>query len=70
MQPVTIVTGGIRGIGLAFARRAQERGDRVHVTFRGSYELASELESEFAGRVHRIDHEDSAQNTERSSASP
>jgi len=52
---VSIVTGGVRGLGLAVARRLARRGDRVHVVYRGSRDLAREAENEFCGRVHRAD---------------
>jgi NAD(P)-dependent dehydrogenase (short-subunit alcohol dehydrogenase family) len=52
---VALVAGGVRGIGLAVARRLQARGDRVHITWRSSAELARERERELAGRVHRAD---------------
>lgn len=53
--PVSLVTGSVRGLGLAVARRLAARGDRVHVVYRGSEELAREREAEFPGRVHRAD---------------
>jgi NAD(P)-dependent dehydrogenase (short-subunit alcohol dehydrogenase family) len=52
---VGLVTGGVRGIGLAVARALRERGDRVHVVYRSSHDLARELEREFPSRVHRAD---------------
>ena len=52
---VSLVTGGIRGIGLAVARALRERGDRVHVVWRSSVELAREEERCFEGRLHRAD---------------
>jgi NAD(P)-dependent dehydrogenase (short-subunit alcohol dehydrogenase family) len=51
---VTLVTGGIRGIGLAVARRLAARGDRVHLAYRSSSSLAAGLGSEFPA-VHRAD---------------
>jgi NAD(P)-dependent dehydrogenase (short-subunit alcohol dehydrogenase family) len=52
--PVTLVTGGIRGLGLAVARRLAARGDRVHLVYRSSASLARELAPEFE-RIHRAD---------------
>jgi len=52
---VVLVTGGVRGLGLATARRLTARGDRVHVTHRSSDDLARELQAELPGRVHRSD---------------
>ena len=52
---VSLVTGSVRGLGLAVARRLRERGDRVHVVYRNSKELADALQVEFDGRVHRAD---------------
>lgn len=53
--PVALVTGGVRGIGLACARRLQARGDRVHVGYFRSAERAAALEPELGGRLHRAD---------------
>ena len=53
--PVSLVTGSVRGLGLATARALRARGDRVHVVWRSSREDARALEGEFAGRVHRAD---------------
>src|SRR5262249_25287602 len=52
---VTLVTGGVRGLGLAVARRCRARGDVVHVGYRSSSDLARELEREFPERVHHAD---------------
>ena len=52
---VTLVTGSARGLGLAVARLLARRGDRVHVVWRSSSELAQALEVEFPGRVHQAD---------------
>jgi NAD(P)-dependent dehydrogenase (short-subunit alcohol dehydrogenase family) len=52
---VSLVTGSVRGLGLATARALQARGDRVHVVYRSSADAARALESEFPGRVHRAD---------------
>ena len=54
-ERIAIVTGGVRGLGLAVARRLAADGDRVHLVYRSSGALAQELESEFPGRVHRCD---------------
>lgn len=51
---VSLVTGGIRGIGLAVARRLAARGDRVHLVYRSSTALAAELAREFEP-IHRAD---------------
>lgn len=53
--PVSLVTGSVRGLGLAVARAFARRGDRTHVVWRGSAELASERREEFGERVHRAD---------------
>ena len=55
LAPVTLVTGGVRGLGLAVARRLAARGDRVHVAWRSSAERAEALEPEFGERLHRAD---------------
>ena len=39
-SPVALITGSVRGLGLAVARRLRERGDRVHVVYRGSEDRA------------------------------
>jgi NAD(P)-dependent dehydrogenase (short-subunit alcohol dehydrogenase family) len=52
---VALVSGGVRGLGLATARELAARGLRVHVGWRGSESAARALEREFAGRVHRAD---------------
>jgi NAD(P)-dependent dehydrogenase (short-subunit alcohol dehydrogenase family) len=53
--PVVLVTGGVRGLGLAAARAQLGCGARVHVTYRSSASDARALEKEFDGRVHRAD---------------
>ena len=60
-QPVSLVTGSVRGLGLAVARAMRERGDRAHLVWRNSEELAAERETEFPGRVHRADLSDAAE---------
>lgn len=45
-------------MGLAAARAMARRGDRVHLTWRGSAERAAALQAEFEGRVHALDLED------------
>lgn len=52
---VVLVTGSVRGLGLAVARAFAEHGLRVHVVWRGSSDLAASREAEFQGRVHRCD---------------
>jgi len=54
-EPVVLVTGGVRGLGLAVARRMAARGARVHLVYRSSGQAARALELEFPGRVHRAD---------------
>lgn len=55
-QPVALVTGGVRGLGLASARALAADGHAVHVTWRDSRDLASERALEFGERrVHRAD---------------
>lgn len=54
-ERIALVTGGVRGLGLAVARRLAAAGDRVHLVYRSSAELAREREVEFGGRVHRAD---------------
>lgn len=53
--PVALVTGGVRGLGLATARELAARGSRVHVVWRSSAALARALEPEFGARLHRAD---------------
>ena len=53
--PVSLVTGSVRGLGLAVARAMGERGDRVHLVWNTSRERAAERETEFSGRVHQAD---------------
>lgn len=52
---VVLVTGSVRGLGLAVARAFAERGERVHVVWRGSSDLAASRAAEFPSRVHRSD---------------
>ncbi|MCA8979265.1 MAG: SDR family oxidoreductase [Planctomycetes bacterium] len=59
-ERIVLVTGGVRGLGLAVARRFAADGDRVHLVYRSSQELAREREAEFGGRVHRADLTDEA----------
>jgi len=54
-NPVTLVTGSARGLGLAVARHLRERGDRVHVCWRSDNERAVALCEEFGERAHRAD---------------
>jgi len=53
--PVSLVTGSAGGLGLAIARRLQERGDKVHVVWRSDPERGAALEEDFRGRIHRCD---------------
>ena len=52
---MALVTGSVRGLGLASARRLAADGGRVHVVWRSSADRARALEGEFPGRVHRAD---------------
>jgi len=54
-QPVTLVTGSARGLGLAVARHLRERGDLVHVCWRSDNERAQALRDEFGQRAHKAD---------------
>ncbi len=54
-MPVALVTGSVRGLGLAVARALVARGERVHVVYRNSQGLARERELEFRSRVHQAD---------------
>lgn len=55
---VALVSGSVRGLGLAVARRLARAGYKVHVTWRSSAARADVLVPEFDGRVHRADLED------------
>lgn len=57
-ERVVLVSGAVRGLGLAVARRLARSGARVHVTWRSSASRAEVLVPEFEGRVHRADLED------------
>lgn len=59
--PVVLVTGGVRGLGLASARGLAARGARVHVAWRSSEAAAEALRAEFGGRLHRADLASSAE---------
>jgi NAD(P)-dependent dehydrogenase (short-subunit alcohol dehydrogenase family) len=60
-ERVALVTGGVRGLGLAVVRRLGADGWKVHATWRSSAELAAALGRELgAGRVHRCDLTDPA----------
>lgn len=54
-RTVSLVTGGVRGLGLAVARRLRARGELVHIVYRSSSDAALALSDEFEGRVHRAD---------------
>ena len=54
-DPVTLVTGSARGLGLGCARHLAQRGDRVHVVYRSENAAAAELREEFGDRAHRAD---------------
>lgn len=59
-ERIALVTGGVRGLGLAVARRLAAAGDRVHLVYRSSADLAREREAEFPGCVHHADLTDDA----------
>ncbi len=53
---VVLVTGGVRGLGLAAAQRLAREGWSCHLTWRSSRGLAAERAAEFgADHVHRCD---------------
>jgi NAD(P)-dependent dehydrogenase (short-subunit alcohol dehydrogenase family) len=52
-QPVAIVTGSARGLGLACARRLAADGVFVHVVYRSESASLRDLQAEFGPRVHR-----------------
>lgn len=52
---VALVTGGVRGIGLACARELAVRGYEVWVGWRSSEQRAARLAPEFGGRMLRAD---------------
>ena len=54
-QTVALVSGGVRGLGLATARLLAESGMQVHITYCSSSDRAAKLEAEFPGRVHQVD---------------
>ena len=55
LQSVALVTGGIRGLGLATARLLAAQGKQVHITYRESGERAAKRQPEFPGRIHQVD---------------
>lgn len=57
--PVALVTGSVRGLGLACARRLAADGARVHAVWRSSADLAGPLASEFT--LHQADLGDAGQ---------
>ena len=54
-DPISLVTGSARGLGLAVARHLRERGDRTHVVWRSDGAAARALRDEFGQRAHRGD---------------
>ncbi len=52
---VVLVTGSVRGLGLATARAFRALGDRVHVTWRTPSSRGLELQREFEDRAHEAD---------------
>ncbi len=52
---MALVSGGVRGLGLATARELARRGLRVHIGWRSSESAARALEREFPGRLQRAD---------------
>ncbi|MBM3975940.1 MAG: SDR family oxidoreductase [Planctomycetes bacterium] len=52
---IALVTGGVRGIGLACARELAGRGDEVWIGWRSSTERAAALRAEFGERLLRAD---------------
>ena len=61
LPTVALVTGGIRGLGLATARLLAAQGQLVHITYHRSDGRAAKLEAEFPGRIHQADLEDQPQ---------
>lgn len=57
--PVALVTGSVRGLGLACARKLAADGARVHAVWRSSADLAEPLCAEFA--LHQADLADERQ---------
>jgi NAD(P)-dependent dehydrogenase (short-subunit alcohol dehydrogenase family) len=55
VAPVALVTGGVRGIGLACGRELARRGYEVWIGWRSSEQRAARLSSEFGGRLLRAD---------------
>jgi NAD(P)-dependent dehydrogenase (short-subunit alcohol dehydrogenase family) len=54
-RTVALVTGGVRGIGLACARELARRGHEVWIGWRSSEQRAAALAAEFGGRLLRAD---------------
>jgi NAD(P)-dependent dehydrogenase (short-subunit alcohol dehydrogenase family) len=54
-MPVTLVIGGVAGLGLATALALRQSGHEVHVTWRLSAEAASEAERHWPRGVWRLD---------------
>jgi NAD(P)-dependent dehydrogenase (short-subunit alcohol dehydrogenase family) len=54
-MPVTLIVGGVRGLGRAAAEALVEAGHEVHVTWRRSREEAERLARRWPGRVWALD---------------
>ena len=52
---VVLVTGSVRGLGLAVARHLRAAGDHVHVVWRTPGEAAEASQVEFGARAHYAD---------------
>lgn len=53
-EPLAVVTGGTRGLGLAFSERLIGRGYRVVALYRSAHSAAREAEDRFGGRLHAL----------------
>jgi NAD(P)-dependent dehydrogenase (short-subunit alcohol dehydrogenase family) len=53
--PVSLVTGSAQGLGAEIASSFQERGDKVHVVWRGDEARGEDLEELYRGRAHHVD---------------
>lgn len=54
-MPVTLIAGGVRGLGRAAAEALAEAGHEVHVTWRRSRDEAETLARRWPGRVWHLD---------------